>query len=337
MSLLAHMLQWARGSAVGARLKRKIKTEPALQPLFKVFSQRIIDYRFPRTFNTEPTNACNLKCCMCPRDKSPRKIGHMEWELFEKIVEEAAKYGPRNFTLHKDGEPLMHKRIVDMVRLIRKSHPMNTSYISTNGLLLRPELSEALIESGLDILHFSIGASRPETYRKVRGADLERVEENVMRFLELKRKKKSAKPDVAVQIIVMEDTRREIREFLQKWRRRGVTVSVPGFLTWSGAVDDITLKEIPRVPRYPCHSLWTAPSVNWDGTVSLCCVDWEAAEILGDLNVEPLADVWNSDKIRQYRTWHLAGEWDRIPVCRNCNYWQEVPDLFFSWQKRRKH
>jgi len=336
MTMLARVLQWARGSAVGVEIKRKVKTATVLQPLFKLFAQKIIDYRFPRTFNTEPTNACNLKCCMCPREKSPRKTGDMDWALFEKIVDEAAKYGPRNFTLHKDGEPLMYPRIVDMVRLIKKSNPLNTAYISTNGQLLTRELSEAFIESGLDILHVSIGAARPETYRKVRRASLEHVEENTIRLLDMKRLAKSAKPDVAVQIIVMEETKDEIREFVRKWKKRGVTVSVPGFLTWSGAVDDATLKRQKKTPRYPCHSLWTAPSINWDGTVSICCVDWAAREIIGDLNNEALADIWNSDKIKQYREWHLAGEWDRIQICRDCNYWQEVPDLFYSWQKRKR-
>jgi radical SAM protein with 4Fe4S-binding SPASM domain len=336
MTLMARMLQWARSSVVGAELKRKIKTVPALQPLFKLFAQRIIDFRFPRTFNVEPTNACNLNCRMCPRGKSPRKIGNMEWALFEKIVAEAAKYGPRNFTLHKDGEPLMHRRIVDMVRLIKKSNPLNTAYISTNGQLLTRELSEAFIECGLDILHVSIGAATPGTYKRVRGASLERVEENTLRLLEMKRRAKSSAPDVAVQIIVMEETRNEIRQFVRKWRQKGVTVSAPGFLTWSGAVDDPMLRQRPRTPRYPCHSLWTAPSVNWDGTVSICCVDWEAREIIGDLNKESLADVWNSEKIRRYRRRHLAGEWDKIPICRDCNYWQEVPDLFYFWQKRKR-
>jgi radical SAM protein with 4Fe4S-binding SPASM domain len=78
--------------------------------------------------------------------------------------------------------------------------------------------------------------------------------------------------------------------------------------------------------------------VNWDGSVSICCVDWNAQEILGNLKETNLALLWQGEKIKTYRGYHLTGQYSKIPICANCNYWQETPNFWFPWQyNKQKH
>jgi radical SAM protein with 4Fe4S-binding SPASM domain len=331
-NILSKLFQISRSTALGMKLKRIIPHMPILSSFYKLSVQNLIDYDYPPTFNLEPTNLCNLSCQMCPRDKSQRKFGYLDMNLFKKIVDEAKNFGARHFVLHKDGEPLLHKNIIEIVQYIKQSHKGNTTYISTNGLLLAPEKSEGLIKALLDQLHISIGAATPETYLKIRGGNLEIVENNIKRFLALKKSLSSKKPVVTLQIIKMTETLSEISLFLNKWRSYQVNFSIPNFLTWGGAENNAIMKEQKQKKRYPCHSLWFAPSINWDGKVSICCIDWNNEEIIGDLSRQTLAEIWQSDKIKQYRQYHLSGEYNKIPLCRNCNYWRETPNFFFYWQ-----
>jgi radical SAM protein with 4Fe4S-binding SPASM domain len=333
--ILSKLFQIARSTALGMKLKRVIPYTPILSSAYKLSVQKIIDYNYPVTFNLEPTNLCNLSCQMCPRDKSQRKSGYLDISLFKKIVDEAKEFSPRHFVLHKDGEPLLHKNIVDMVHYIKESQEGNTAYVSTNGLLLTEDKARGLINAQLDQLHISIGAATPATYLKIRGGSLKVIEDNIKRFLALKKSLTSKKPVVTLQIIKMAETLSEIPLFINKWRPYKVNFSIPDFLTWGGAEKNDIIKEQKQRKRYPCHSLWFAPSINWDGKVSICCIDWNNEEIIGDLSKQTLAEIWQSDKIKQYRQYHLSGNYDKIPLCRNCNYWRETPNFFFRWQYRK--
>ena len=79
------------------------------------------------------------------------------------------------------GEPLLHPRFLDMVRLARRRGLR--AEVTTNALLLDDELAAGLLEAGLDQLVVSIDGASAETFGRVRsGASLDRVVENVRRL-----------------------------------------------------------------------------------------------------------------------------------------------------------
>ncbi|MDP2924022.1 MAG: radical SAM protein [Candidatus Omnitrophota bacterium] len=333
--ILSSLFVFLRSGALGQKLKIFVKKNTLFRPLYTIAVQRLIDYKYPLTFNIEPTNACNLKCSMCPRNQSKRKEGFIDFELFKKIIDESKPYGPRHFILHKDGEPLLHPKIADMVSYIKKSNPKNTVYISTNGLFLTREMVIVLMEAGLDQLHISIGAVNEETYLKIRGGSLKQLEDNIIGAITVKKEKNLKKPVITLQIIRMQETLKEIESFIKKWKIYDVRFSVPSFLNWGGIKTDLSLDKQKPVRRYPCHTLWLSPSINWDGMVSICCIDWNEEEVLGNVKERSLAQIWQGEKIKQYRTYHLTKQYSKIPICAYCNYWQETPDFWFFWQYKR--
>ncbi|MBU1125903.1 MAG: radical SAM protein [Candidatus Omnitrophica bacterium] len=320
-------------SSLGQKLKSAFKQSRLLRPFYSVVAQRVADYAYPLTFNIEPTNACNLHCAICPRDKSSRKIGYIEWPLLQKIIDESLQFGPRHFILYKDGEPLLHPRIVDMVRAVKSAHSGNTVYISTNGMLLDDKMSRALIEAGLDQIQISLDAIDPDTYRKVRGGELERLEENVRTFIQNRGSR--VKPVVTLQIIKMHETQREIERFIRTWKKFRVECIVSTFHSWGGVKDNVSLREAASGHRYPCGELWFAPAISWEGKVSICCVDWNEQEVLGDLKEQSFSRIWQGEKIRRYRQYHLTGEYQKIALCDKCTFWSERPNFWFSWQYKR--
>jgi len=147
-----------------------------------------------RKVYVEPTNACNLACRTCVRHAWNEPEGFMTWDVFEVVVDGLAggegdgggggAAGPdaaRTVAFMGLGEPLLHPRFFDMVRLAKR-RGLRVE-VTTNALLLDRPLAEELAAVGLDQLVVSIDGASAEAFGRVRsGASLEQVVENV-RFL----------------------------------------------------------------------------------------------------------------------------------------------------------
>ena len=77
--------------------------------------------------------------------------------------------------------------------------------LNSNANLLDEEASKELIHSGLDEIYIGIDAFEPETYAKIRvGGNYEKVVQNTLRLIELKKRMNSPRPEVYVQFVVMD-------------------------------------------------------------------------------------------------------------------------------------
>jgi radical SAM protein with 4Fe4S-binding SPASM domain len=82
--------------------------------------------------------------------------------------------------------------------------------------------------------------------------------------------------------------------------------------------DDLELQTDDLHARDYCDRL-NHLMILWDGRVCLCCWDAEGSTVLGDVKEQSLEEIFYSDAAHTYRTWHKAGEYDKIPLCRECN------------------
>lgn len=133
----------------------------------------------PAKVYVEPTNACNLACATCVRHSWDEPEGFMSWPTFEAVVDGLGAGGTVAFM--GLGEPLLHPRFLDMVRLA-KERGLRTE-VTTNALLLDDVMATGLLGAGLGQLVVSIDGANAEAFGRVRsGASLERVIENVRRL-----------------------------------------------------------------------------------------------------------------------------------------------------------
>jgi len=147
-----------------------------------------------RKVYVEPTNACNLNCTTCVRHSWDEPEGFMEWATFEAVVDglaDAASNGGGGAAVGPHaagtvafmglGEPLLHPRFLDMVRLA-KARELRAE-VTTNALLLDDEMAGGLLRAGLDQLVVSIDGASAEAFGRVRsGASLAKIVENVRRL-----------------------------------------------------------------------------------------------------------------------------------------------------------
>ena len=108
---------------------------------------------FPSRLWIEVTSHCNLRCPLCPNQGLPgKKKGFMAWELFQKIVDQAAGQVHDIYLFHR-GEPLLHPRLPEMIDYAE--HRGIPTRIHTNATLLTESLSRRLLSSRLRMISFS--------------------------------------------------------------------------------------------------------------------------------------------------------------------------------------
>lgn len=318
-----------------AKFSELVKRSAILSVPYKIIAQRLIDFKFPYHVFLESTNACNLRCKICTRNLKPMKIGAMNFELFKKIVNEADLYGPRNFSLHLYGEPLLAPNLTAMIAYIKQKNPRNTILLTTNGVLLTQTITQKIIASGVDKVIISLHGATAQQYQAVTGVDqLKTVEENIKSLIKLKSAASKNKPKIFLRMVSPKENAVEIKNFRKNWSDYPVTIDIKEPHNFGGRI--VTGRRLnDLVKRYPCYHLWFAPGINWGGEVSICCCDTFKEAIIGNINQENLHDIWSGEKIKQYRQYHLRSQYNKIPLCKNCDVWTTYPDIFFGWQKTK--
>jgi radical SAM protein with 4Fe4S-binding SPASM domain len=107
----------------------------------------------------ETHDGCNRKCSFCKfglQVETP-KIGFMSMELFESIASQlqALKFEGR-ISPFGINEPLMDKRMPEMISLLRKTNPHAWISLVTNGDFLSVELFQQLYANGLSAMGISV-------------------------------------------------------------------------------------------------------------------------------------------------------------------------------------
>ncbi|MFQ5646650.1 MAG: radical SAM protein [bacterium] len=134
----------------------------------------------PKRLVLEPTTRCNLSCLFCARN-DPEMISHGQGDMSVDLLEEILRplAGVNAIGIGGLGEPLLHPRIDEIVKLSKRSARRVT--LNTNGTLLR-ELADKLAGLGLDSISFSIDGGDRRTFEALRGYSLDKLLESVKGF-----------------------------------------------------------------------------------------------------------------------------------------------------------
>ncbi len=123
-------------------------------------------FRRPITYlRVSVTDKCNLRCVYCmPESGLPwlRRDAILSYEEIAEVVRAAAAVGIRAVRL-TGGEPLARRGLSRLVGAIARLPGIEDVALSTNGLLLEPQL-EALVAAGLRRINVSLDTLRPDRF-----------------------------------------------------------------------------------------------------------------------------------------------------------------------------
>ena len=239
----------------------------------------------PCLISIETINRCNGKCDFCPanRNAESRPFKRMDDDLFEKIIRELREWDYSGFlNLYVNNEPLMDKQIEEKYRYAKKMLPKAKMLLYTNGTLLSKDrfMNLAAIIDKMIINNYS---EKLELHRNIR--EIYKFAKNDEFFKDR---------DITIQI-------RYVHEILTN--RSG------------SAPNKRKAKEHHKVCILPYTDITIFP----DGTCGLCCNDALEKTKIGDVSINKLQDIWNSQRYRILR--EIIGE-DREGYffCKGCDF-----------------
>jgi radical SAM protein with 4Fe4S-binding SPASM domain len=311
-------------------MKAKIKTRIQLENRESL--KDAIPLRTPWVIFVDPSDVCNFKCIFCPNydignlvDKTSRPLSIMSFELYKKIIDDIYEFEKpiKVLRLYKDGEPLLNPRFADMVKYAKDSGCCEKIDTTTNGSCLNPKRNIEIIEAGLDKINISIEGINEKQYFDFSGyrIDFENFVSNIEHFYNNRKQcemfikingdnMSEEDKDKFFNIfgditdgIAIEHTMNCWNNFEMKGMKQNEKVGVYGQ----------PIKEVKVCP-YIFYSF----SINSDGRVSICFLDWNMKQIIGDVKKQSLKDIWNGDRLHEYRMDFLNYKRKEYPICKNC-------------------
>lgn len=294
--------------------------------------QEVIPLETPMVLFVDPASACNFQCTFCPTGDRPliegteRYQGVMKLDLFKKVIDDLAGFEGRIKVLrmYKDGEPFLNKHLAEMVAYAKASGRVPYIDTTTNGSLLEPERVAKVIEAGLDRINISVDGMTNEQYLK-----FTKYEFDFDRFVQQVRWLYENKGDCEIVVKIpgelISEAQRE--EFLQTFGDHCDRIFIENFAPcWPNFdVEDRTgikitkgIYEQPIGETDTCPYIFYAMSVNADGLVSSCFLDWGRRLIVGDARKDSLKEIWRSEAFHALRLQHLDGRRKENPVCGAC-------------------
>jgi radical SAM protein with 4Fe4S-binding SPASM domain len=189
--------------------------------------------------------------------------------------------------------------------------------LSTNITLLDEDKGRKVIESGIHFVILALDGISKETYEKIRvGGQFEKNLQQVKGFLRLKKELRS-RIYVEIQFILMEENKQEMVDiadlFTQDERKEINMFRIKPIYT----SPSINTERI--IHRHPCYFLWNTLTLAWDGRVPLCCMDYNADVVIGDIREDSVINIWNNKSMIELRRLHRGLEYDKLKICNNCS------------------
>jgi radical SAM protein with 4Fe4S-binding SPASM domain len=242
----------------------------------------------------------------------------MDFDLYKKIIDDAAQIGVKRVQLFLMGEPLIHPKILEMIQYL-KSKGL-AFHLTTNGFIFKKKIGEGILNAGAtsaDYVTFSILGYSKEIHEQVmKGINHDRVFQNVLNFIEARKQSKQNGPVIETVFYSIPMNEHELEPFMEYWGK-----IVDHAIYGGKAVEAFINHQLPTIRRTKtCVILWERMAIHWNGDVVLCGEDSDGENVVGNLRENSIHDVWNGSKLIELKKLHKAGEFSKIPICEFCDW-----------------
>jgi radical SAM protein with 4Fe4S-binding SPASM domain len=234
----------------------------------------------------ETVNRCTRECWFCKfgQPRQAESFERMPWELIEKIVDNLVDLDfTGRVSWFKINEPMVDKRIFDIVALTKRKLPRCFCSLVSNGDLITDEVITKFRQAGLDRLGISVYDH--ETFKKMQS--LQQVQ--FLKLIDHRTHKESA--------------------FVEN---RGGNIQLVTLATQKQLQDDFTDRDCKR----PSTSINVTP----DGTVVLCCADFYRDVVLGNVATQRLEEVWYGETLSEIRDKLATSGRRGLKLCEGCTH-----------------
>ncbi len=284
--------------------------------------------KFPLMVVVAICYVCNAKCPACPYTRSSIRRSYrdaplMKSSTFRKIADECGKHCAY-VRISGGGEPLLHPHMIGLVEYAKRAGAKVG--LITNGSKLTPNVTNKLLDAGIDAIEVSVDAADRDTYSYVRaGLDFDVLLGNV-RCLIAKRNGQHSSTRVVASVVNQRAIEGKLDTTVAFWREIVDEVQVRKYLTWGIGDPSESGDAAPYIPdlptRAPCPFPFERLNVDSRGKIEFCGFDIAGETDFGNVNETTIGEVWRGGKFNLWRQLLLEGRYEEIPVCRKCPDWK---------------
>ena len=272
----------------------------------------------PWSIQIELAEGCSRLCSFCGLNGIRDKPGNYKFispMLMEKLAADCANFIPTaRYELAMHGEPTMHPKYLEMIKILRKYVPKAQIQLTTNGVKLRKKgafTSEVtkIFKAGIDFIILDTYYPERDQLREA-AFNCDSPSIKVVDFYD---------DLVPNGVSVYHNHRRKLRNtviLMDDIGARDGEVKSRTIMNHAGSNP-----EAPPVLN-PLEKTCTNPfrevSVCWNGNVNICCMDWKHEQVLGNVKENTLEEIWFSAKFEAART-ALQNKDRRFDPCSKCN------------------
>jgi MoaA/NifB/PqqE/SkfB family radical SAM enzyme len=286
----------------------------------------------PTAIVVDVTNSCNLRCPVCPVTIAmTRKRGMMSMEVFAQIIDgfRDRPEKPEIF-FNFSGEPTLNPLLPAFIRLATDQG--HKTFVSTNATRLSEQMSRAIIGAGLGRIYLCMDGFDKEAQESYRvRSRFEQVKANIERFVRLRDELRPGRPLCVLQTLLTRYSEGQ-QDAIVAWARAiGIDrVRFKSFSTGSYTTPEekvLADRFLPTDPAYrrssdappprSCGEPLHSPVVFWDGSLGLCCIDYDRRVRMPSIMTSGFMDAYLSDEAVAARA---AGYRKQHAICQGCAY-----------------
>jgi len=296
--------------------------------------------KVPRQVNIEATNKCNLNCKMCKRRELKILETGIELDKFKRIINQLP-FGVKEISFGSYGESFIHPDIYEMIKYVKEKGYFLS--ITTNGFLfIKEENRKKVLESGVDVLRFSVEEIKPSTsnahpYNSSLLAALEKLAEekkqtgsqtklffntvvnqgNYGQIIDLIKYAEKIGFDT-VELIHLDKKANDIKEYLPiekeiaLYKKINQMKDQMKFKIKVTSLYDryIGIRKLAFRNMKYCPFTYDVCHVTIDGDVTPCCFGLPRHKI-DNIFEHSLSDIWNGPKFKKFRK-------EQQQICKGC-------------------
>ena len=314
------------GAGGGENSTRPKLTSPV--PKYEKHLKDLIPLKQPLRILIDPCNICNFRCEFCFQSNlnSPFAGTVMSEEIFDEVLKSLSEFDEPINVVHMYGlgEPLTNKNLPNFISRLKKSGRAKKISVTTNGSLLNENLSQSLIDAGIDRIQISLNGLCDEDFARIvhRKISFDELYRQIKYLYEIR-----GNCHLHVKINGECFSSEDREKFVALFQNFADTINIDHVANfWSGieipgAEKNLNVYGLNYSPSddFVCYRTFYEMMINADGNVSPCCIDYKFHEqSLGNIKNFSLKEIWTGKKLRQLQLCALKGETSPYKICNGC-------------------
>lgn len=283
--------------------------------------------------NLSLSSACSANCIFCPIDQKRDGLRNMSISLVQKIINEikskefTQKHNIEIVSVGENGDVFLHPEAIAIMRMIRKELPYVKIVVYTNFRVFTPEKIDIVLgEKLIDFVGCNIDGASAKNYKKVKKTDFDIVMKHLRYFITIRRQQWKDIP-LLVSALTYHDYVNAVYKHFEKLPHKVVfegdvnTIKddfndIKDFImpllkhpkdkflrTLPIAWAERAMSSVASYKDYTCPQLSRIRKeafIDPRGIWYACCFDGLTELHLGDVNKEFLAEIFQSDKRKEF-------------------------------------